>query len=297
MINKECSGQTVIPWEDLTLFRLTRCYRVPWVNPVSYWPPTNADIKAIVSLAKHAKSRPTILDIGCGNAFVSHLLTQEGGVKVIGIDPNEKQLLRTPYKHPNLHLISATAEDAVEFFQDGDIDVVFNSWMPHGIDLAESIYALNPKAIIFVRDRWGQTGTNATYQSREGYYSLVEWYGLTNAELANVFDYLCKDLDRLHIGFRRRYYSVDEATSHKNWERTFKIRLRELWIDAPRCNIFDVRFRSDIAPPQLPLGLNGLNKYPWEDDLEYVLSNILLRPDDAKLPLYPPAIVTGENSS
>lgn len=262
--------QNTVPYENLNLFRLTRVESLPWVNPVSYWIPSNAEIKTIAGVAKFVKGKPTVLDVGCGNAFVSHLLAAE--TPVIGIDPNEELLKRTPYQHANLKLVPATAFEAQKLFPQGSVDLVVSSWMPQDIDLSESIYALNPKAIVFIRDRMGFTGTRSAYQDREGYYKAFSWIGMTSADIATYFDELCGLLEP-ETG--TKYYTADQAMAHDRWEEIFQQGLTKRVGFAGAWNMVDVRLREDVPMPGLPFNVGKLSPYPWEKDLSHVYSNVL----------------------
>lgn len=285
---QELSDMALIPKEELGLFKLTHSVELPWVNPVSYWVPTHGDIKAMAAIARSVAEQPTIVDIGCGNAFISHLLAQE--VPVIGIDPNEKLLARTPYRHPDLELIVGTAENATKLLKRRSVDVVVSSWMPQGIDLSESLYALNPKAIIFVRDAWGFTGTKKAYQTRDDYTRVVQWSGITTAEIASFFDDVCKELEPFKP---HRYYTVNEATNHPRWKNIFE--RDNGWVvkndGIAACNVFDIRFRQGIPSLQLPIQIDELLPYPWESNLKHIITNSRIRLQGEGISLNPPVVV------
>lgn len=281
----ELYNMALIPYEELELFKLTRSIKDPWVSPAAYWVPTHGDIKAIAAIARFVAEQPTIIDIGCGNAFISHLLAQE--IPIIGIDPNQQLLAETPYNHPDLQLKEGTAENASEILQGKPVDVVINSWMPQGVDFSDWLYALKPKAIIFVRDGWGFTGKKTAYKPRNNYYGAAQWGGLATAELAAFFDDVCRDLEPFKPD---KHYTVTEATSHPNWERVF--RRSKGWIGSiPACNIIDIRFRKDIPSPILPITVEKLQPYPWEADLDHITSRIILRAVPDGMSLHPPLIV------
>ena len=73
---------------------------------------------------KNLKPGERVLDIGCGNGFMSYdMTTQVPGVRVVGIELNEENIksARTHYQHPNLSFING---DAVEEFPIETFDVV-----------------------------------------------------------------------------------------------------------------------------------------------------------------------------
>ncbi len=267
MAGKELRQHT-IPFDELNVFRLTRVEQIPWIDPVSYWTPRSVDIKAIAAIAYAVNDKPKVLDIGCGNAFFSHLLAAE--VPVIGIEPDEILLQTTPYTHPDLQLLKGTAAEAVETFGNDSIDVVISSWMPKGVDFSESIYALNPKAIIFIRELMGFTGTRETYTDRENYTKAVSWIGMSTADTAAYFNALCKQLDPHG---NTKYYTADQAMRHKNWQEVFTTGLDDHAPFASITNMIDVRLRNDIQV-SFPLEVSGLNPYLWEQDLQQITANV-----------------------
>ncbi|MBP7832723.1 MAG: class I SAM-dependent methyltransferase [Candidatus Levybacteria bacterium] len=270
--------QNTIPYENLNLFRLTRVEQIPWVNPVSYWIPTNAEIKTIAAVAKSVKTEPKVLDVGCGNAFISHLLAAE--VPVTGIDPNEELLKSTPYKHPDLTLIPATVDE----YRD-NVDMVVSSWMPQSINLSESIYALNPRAIIFIKDRMGFTGTKDSYKDHDGYYKAFSWIGMTSADIATYFDELANSLDPSK---GHTYYTADQAMAHKNWSEVFKRGATRRFAGA--YNMVDVRLREDVPSPILPIDIGESSPYHWEPELNHVYANILKHNSYDGFRLHPPIV-------
>jgi len=61
---------------------------------------------------KNLKPGERVLDIGCGNGFMSYeMVTQIPGVKVVGIELNKENIkfARTYYQHPNLNFIHGDA--------------------------------------------------------------------------------------------------------------------------------------------------------------------------------------------
>lgn len=285
----EMCSMGVIPKEELELFKLTPDVEIPWVNPVTYWVPTRADIKAIGAFARSVSEQPTVVDIGCGNAFASHLLAEE--IPVMGIDPNEELLVRTPYRHPNLKLKVGTAENAGKLLEGKQADVVINSWMPDRVNFSDDIYALNPKAVIFIRDAWGYTGTREAYAPQEGYRRVAMWGGIATGELSSIFGEICRGLEPRDP---YKYYTVEQAKSHPRWEAVFKAdnirRAAERGIAA--CNIFDVRFREDIPDPKVPFEVDKFDPYQWETDLQYILASTYVSNKHDERPLYPPLVIS-----
>jgi 2-polyprenyl-3-methyl-5-hydroxy-6-metoxy-1,4-benzoquinol methylase len=83
---------------------------------------------------KNLKPGERVLDIGCGNGFLSYdMATQAEGVRVVGIEMNETNLkfAREHYRHPNLHFIHG---DALKDLPDEKFDVVTLSNVLEHID-------------------------------------------------------------------------------------------------------------------------------------------------------------------
>jgi hypothetical protein len=254
------------PIEQVDLFKMT-C-EPGHGDAVSFWVPRNADIQAIAAIAKSVSPNPTVLEVGCGNAFATHLLARE--LPVIAVDPNEEALKSTPYRHSNLDLRVGTDEDCIDMFKDTPVDVVICAWMPQGIDLSDSIYALNPKVVIFIRDGLGQDGTRKSYGHRNGYKQLTQWLGFTMGDISTFFRDMCAQLnprDPYH------YYSVEEAKNHPEWSHTYEkvAFVRSNGLKA--YNIFDVRIREDISEPEFPLKVDKISPYPWEEQLNHLTNN------------------------
>lgn len=73
---------------------------------------------------KNLKAGERVLDIGCGNGFMSYdMVTQVPGVKVVGIELNKENIkfAREHYQHPNLDFIHG---DALQELPNETFDVV-----------------------------------------------------------------------------------------------------------------------------------------------------------------------------
>src|SRR3989338_8395470 len=107
---------SISPLERITLSRICA------TPPICYWAPRRAEIQRIVEIAKLAQGdgTPTILDIGCGNGFLSYLLARTGEVRVIGIDPDEEHLDKPYYNHPLLSFELGDAAMAAAKYKNQD---------------------------------------------------------------------------------------------------------------------------------------------------------------------------------
>jgi ubiquinone/menaquinone biosynthesis C-methylase UbiE len=64
-----------------------------------------------------------VLDLGCGDGFVTGTLARHSGVQITGLDPSATALERARAKHPDLQFVEP-AEDGSLPFPDGSFDVV-----------------------------------------------------------------------------------------------------------------------------------------------------------------------------
>ncbi len=269
--NKLYETQEVFPFEELDLYKLGgKC----WTVPVSFWPPRNKEIKFFAAVADYvAEEKPTLLDIGCGNAFLSYLLARESGLKVIGLGPVKKLLQATPYKHENLELVEGTSQDAVMMYSRQNTDVVLCSWMPEGVDLTEDIQKIRPKAIIYVKNKGGHTGTKGSFSCGAEYHTLMQWTYISSNEVGWYFHQLRDKVDP-HLSM-----SEEGCREDPNWRKFFMEELHVMrpykW---PDDNVIEIQLRNDISDPELPLEIGSICKYRWESDLEHLVKSIKREP-------------------
>ncbi|NIM90445.1 MAG: methyltransferase domain-containing protein [Candidatus Aminicenantes bacterium] len=154
-------------------------------KPLTWWIPRSMDIDKIVRLAQFlhsGKGVPTILDVGCGQGFLAYLLARTERVKVIGIDPNERLIERTKFRHKNLILLKDNADSFLSNHQ-GSIDLAVSSFMPFRLDPTAQIKRmLRPKAVVYIQDK--------------GIKQPGSWINLKISEPDNLFEYsLDKDVE------------------------------------------------------------------------------------------------------
>ena len=155
---------------------------------VSFYFPTNEEIRKILKIADHVSKRkkPLILDIGCGNGFVAYILAKTNKVKVIGIDPNKEQIEESKkiYKSKNLKLEAGDNKYAVKKYKNSKIDIIINSWMPVNHNFSPAIKKIKPKAIIYVRYKDNNTMTGKqssffkffnSYNTGANYRTIMVW--------------------------------------------------------------------------------------------------------------------------
>ncbi|MBI2541768.1 methyltransferase domain-containing protein [Candidatus Woesearchaeota archaeon] len=253
---------------DISSLGLLDLTKIKHTDRITYWPPTRAEIKFLAYVIGHLGTDARVLDVGCGNAFVSHLLASEN-ICVVGFDKDRVAVKKTPYRHPNLELSVGDAfvdEDINRFL---GIDVVFNSWMDKGIDMTEMIHRLQPKAIIYIREGYGYTGINGkSYELNEQYKPFIRWRGLTTHEV-ELYAELIRDA--IYRGHR---VSVETAAEDPRWENSFRHGFEQKpRLFGPDGNIVEIQLRSDVEGPKIPAIIKNLEKYPWEADLESVVRN------------------------
>lgn len=158
---------------------------------VSFYFPSKEEIRKIILFAKmiSKKSRPLILDIGCGNGYVAYLLARTRKVDVIAIDPNSDLIEESKkiYKLKNLKFEAMDSRQASEKYAYdkagtlSEIDMVVNSWMPVNCNFTPDIHKINPKAILYVRYKDNDTVTGKqsgffqSYKSGKNYRIAMLW--------------------------------------------------------------------------------------------------------------------------
>lgn len=173
-----------------------------------HWLPRREELLRIKTLAEKVHEGiglPSIIDIGCGTGLLSYLMAAEGGLSVVGMDPDEALLLddyefetrdeegnyvgiqTKPYEHPNLKLIAGTNRTMLEAFQDTPPDLVVSSWMPEDMNLLPDICNLQAKAIVLI---------HPTYETRfddllKSYKKAYRWSGPGNDQVTNFSQVAC----------------------------------------------------------------------------------------------------------
>ncbi|HEY6505734.1 MAG TPA: class I SAM-dependent methyltransferase [Chitinophagaceae bacterium] len=103
--------------------------QLPHVNPVhphyKEWQLRQESAQRLIDYLKKKKQLLTILEIGCGNGWLSHRLAAIPGSKVIGTDINfteVQQAAKVFQDKPNLHFIYGHAETGI--FEDMQFDII-----------------------------------------------------------------------------------------------------------------------------------------------------------------------------
>lgn len=219
-------------------------------KPLTWWIPRKRDIEKIVRLAQflhQGKGLPKILDVGCGQGFLAYLLAGTEKVNVTGIDPNEKLIEGTRFKHKNLTLLKETADSFLSRYQ-GSFDLVISSFMPYQLDYSAKIKKiLRPKAVVYIEDK-----------SVEKYRG---WLNLEISEKQGKFEYsFDEDTDgRSSLNNYQHFkkWSVPSITDLKK-ERLY-----------PLSSQIEIQLRKDI---HLLPELKGFSeeRYYWEKELEFL---------------------------
>jgi len=232
---------------------------------VCCWAPKRAEIEIFVKLAEAvSEGLPKIVDVGCGNGFLSYLMAETGRANVIGIDPNEHLIKNNIYSHPNLEFRLGD----VESLSEKNIDVVINSYMPNGVNLTPAIRELNAKCIIYIKndELEGATGHDETYYEfiyEPGYYE-----GDLNAEehrkpnpvsRADTISY--EPGDNYVHGFKWSALGGVNVSYYADCMSIGPAFVRQVEDDLE----IDVQFQKDIPIPEFPeIIISDDEKYLWE---------------------------------
>lgn len=185
-----------VPFDEITLDSICGFERIDeGMYPVCNWLPRREDIQRIIEFAKSISnnSKPHILDIGSGNAFLSYLLAETNDVIVTALDPDLETVENSPYNHKNLNKIIGDSTTAKEIFSDINVDIVFNSWMPERMNLTPDIRSIHASGIVYILDQLKTTGQQykpffkspkdtVSYQPGDEYEKIASWNGPENKE-------------------------------------------------------------------------------------------------------------------
>jgi len=289
---------SVVPFDSITLEALCgNCNEDNYVAPISFWPPTKAEIEMIVESIKYAKfaeqfedetgktaetweefinwhkaksdlEKPLVYDFGCGNGFLSLLLAMTGEVEVIGFDPNRELIeeVRKVYKHPNLELISGEVLHVCNAIVNPGgrknsrrkPDAIFCSYMPPCIDFTPEFWKVDPSCIVYVRNSvCGNHFDIFEKEFREDYRGR----SLESATEADLDYYLSfRTGKNLRRAFEWKTITPDEL----------HLRLYNECVCPEHRNRFDcfvdIQYRKDVpkAPYVNRLEHNRGNRYAWE---------------------------------
>lgn len=218
-------------------------------RPLTWWIPRRKDIERIVRLAQtlhQGKGPPKILDVGCGQGFLAYLLAKTEKVKVMGIDPNERLIERTKFKHKNLTLLKDTADSFLSHYQ-GRIDLVVSSFMPFRLDSTGQIKRiLRPRAAVYIEDKAiKQPGS---------------WLNLEISEPDNLFEYsLDKDVEGR--------FSLTHYYHFQRWSVPSLNDLKKKRLYPLGCQV-EIQLRKDIRPLPKLIAFSK-ERYQWEKELEF----------------------------
>ncbi len=166
------------------------------------------DILRIVAIAKSLSSKPTYVDIGCGNCdFLEKIL--EYIPNAIGIEMDLSIYYLLGKKIPK-YVISLPVEN----INNRKFDLSFVGWMEHGIDFRKNVAKFS-KCIVTTFDIGGQCGINGGCDYDDFGFSLVaswktpSWIDV-NTELLNKYYTLSNDV--------KKYEQLSKfRTAHNLW--------------------------------------------------------------------------------
>ncbi len=176
--------------------------------------------KLIAYLKK--KKRPLdILEIGCGNGWLSHRLSEIPGSKVIGTDINftEIQQAARVFQHiPNLHFMFASLEPGI--FKTEEFDcIIFAASIQYFESLKDTIQnvipLLKPRGELHIIDSpfYPTQELLAAKQRSRHYYEMIGYPEMTE----HYFHHSLDDLKSFHYKIRHNPESVfNMFTKNKN---------------------------------------------------------------------------------
>ncbi|MFO8015501.1 MAG: methyltransferase [Candidatus Woesearchaeota archaeon] len=264
-INKY-TEMSLLPPEKITLENICGSIKEP---PVCFWAPKRREIQRMVNAAKavhEGQGKPRIIDLGCGNAFLTYLLASTGDAELIGIEPNREMIENTPYSHPSMKLETGDSSHAVERYSGQNIDMVLCSWMGYKTNLTPDIRAIRPRAIIYVREGGGATGIS-DYE-----YSWMledEGYDIDDIRTQNLPEKLKRE-NMVSFTPDREHSDAFEWTGPALGE--IKNLLRGEMAYDHNMNVVEIQIRKDITVPDIMDIKEGegcvAEKYRWEARLE-----------------------------
>jgi ubiquinone/menaquinone biosynthesis C-methylase UbiE len=168
--------------------------RLPVIDPTHQhykeWLLRKESSQKLISYLKRRKQPLDILEIGCGNGWLSHKLSAIPHSKVIGSDINFTEIQQAAKifsKIPNLHFVYGQAES--EVFEDGQFDVIiFAASIQYFSSLKEIIWKtlrlLKPDGELHIIDSpfYTLSGFDAArqrslfYYQSAGFPEMANWY-------------------------------------------------------------------------------------------------------------------------
>ena len=151
---------------------------------IAHYYPLKYEMAKIADYISKVSKDSVVCDVHARNGFIGSLLAQElahEGISVTGLqDPDEKpNQIESFYDADNYKMQKSTLKDT-----DLNVDVVFSSWMPAGMNITGDIIAKNPKLVVYIFTEHTnefsgerQTGTSESFgeQLPEKYKLLEEW--------------------------------------------------------------------------------------------------------------------------
>lgn len=193
---------------------------------IAHYYPLKFEMAKIADYISKISNNAVVCDAHARNGFIGSLLAQElaqENVSVIGLqDPNDKpNQIESFYDADNYKMQSGTLKDT-----DIDVDVVFSSWMPSGLNITEDIIAKNPKLVVFIFTEHTnqfsgerQTGTDSSFgEQLPDQYKLLEEWSVTRPKdlLHEVWPDLTGNLEETRIV--RIYANQDWHHLHSSLE-------------------------------------------------------------------------------
>ncbi len=275
----------------------------------TFWVPLKEQVHKFVNLSRMVSKKPKILTVGCGQGLESYLFALESGTEVIGIDNSEEaiKIAKETYSLPNLSFIVGDIHNLPEEVK--NFDLVFNSYMPEGVDFSKSIRKLNPKIIVYIYDE-KYCGEDNDFEEEDDEIDDAEIFGSFSEEVhsgyflldkteitswlrvsAELFDYFKVAIERncfkkIHGLLQTQYADLYIKTLDYLRNQTFdeipidvlnRIGRERVAISSDYISIF---VRDDFKGKAFLRKVKKIGKYSWEEDYEKILARIKYHTDN-----------------
>jgi len=204
---------------------------------IAHYYPLKFEMETLAEYIKQVGTDPVVYDVHARNGFIGSLLAQEN-VKVVGLqNPDEKPNQIESFQDETKYEMKSGTLGSV----DDDVDVVFSSWMPNGMNITSDIIAKNPKLVIFIftehinefsKER--QTGTDKSFgEELPAQYKLVDEWSVTRPKdlLHEIWPDLTGNLEETRLvriyaneGFHDIHSDLREENSEGyDWEQDLQM--------------------------------------------------------------------------
>ena len=145
---------------------------------VNFWVPEYSQMYLMHSVVRATSQNetPLLIDVGFGSGLCSRLFS-DIGFDVLAVDTNKELVKQAKevYGQKGIEFVEGGVEDLksiVEVQQLKDVDTVYCSFMPEGVNWTPTLRNLRPGVIFHVLEKYGDrwaTGTAEAYKPGENY--------------------------------------------------------------------------------------------------------------------------------